>query len=56
MDSSDDHFMYDEDGIIDCTSDAETDDMHPDVQMTANEFENTEFVFGNSDSEFEGFE
>ena len=51
MDDSEDHFVYDEDDIIDCASDAETDDMHPDVQMTANEFEE---LFGNSDSEFEG--
>ena len=53
MDWSEDHFVYNEDDIIDCASDAETDDMHPDVQMTANEFEE---LFGNSDSEFEGFE
>ena len=53
MDSSEDHFVYDEDNIIDCASDAETDDIHPDVQMTANKFEE---LFGNSDSQFEGFE
>ena len=51
MDGSEDHFVY-EDDIIDCASDAEA-DMYPDVQMTANEFEE---LFGNSDSEFEGFE
>ena len=33
--------------------DAEADDMYPDIQMTVNEFEE---LFGNSDSEFEGFE
>ena len=53
MDGSEDHFMYDEDDIIDCASDDETDDMYPDVQMTANKFKE---LFGNSDSEFEGFE
>ena len=51
MDSSEDHFVYDEDDIINYTSDAETDDVYLDVQMTVNEFEE---LFGNSDSEFEG--
>ena len=53
MDGSEDYFVYDEDDIINCTTDAETDDMYPDVQMIANEFEE---LFGNSDFEFEGFE
>ena len=52
MDSSEDHFVYDEDDIINYTSDAETDDVYLDVQMTVNEFEE---LFGNSDSEFKGF-
>ena len=52
MDGTEDHFVCDED-IINYPSDSETDDKYPDVQMTANEFEE---MFGNSDSEFEGFE
>ena len=51
IDGSEDHFVYDDDDIIDCSSDAETDDLYPDFQMTANEE-----LFGNSDSEFEGSE
>ena len=53
MVGSEDNFGYDEDDIIDCSSDAETHGMYPDVQMTVNEFEG---LFGYSDSEFEGFE
>ena len=51
MNGSEDHFAHDEDDIIDCSSDTETDDMYPDVQTAANEFEE---LFRNSDSEFEG--
>ena len=31
MNGSEDHFAHDEDDIIDCSSDTETDDMYPDV-------------------------
>ena len=37
MDSSEDHFVCNEDDIIDCASDTETNDMYPDIQMTAND-------------------
>ena len=53
MDGNEDHFVYDEEDIINCASDTETNDMYPDVQTTANEFKE---LFGNSDFEFEGFE
>ena len=53
MDSSEDHFMYDENDIIDCISVGEIDDMYPDAQMNANEFEE---LLSYSDSEFEGFQ
>ena len=33
MDGSEDHFVYDEDDIINCASDAEIDYVYPDVQI-----------------------